>query len=80
MADALTRVMVDCSAVVKWKIPTEDHATAAEGLFGDWEQQVVDVAIPNHFPFGELSLPWYGGGDARPGRGRGGQQARAALW
>ena len=36
--------------VVKWKIPTEDYATAAEALFVDWEQQVVDVAVPNHFP------------------------------
>jgi predicted nucleic acid-binding protein len=36
--------------VVKWKIPTEDHAVAAEALFGDWEHQVVDVSVPNHFP------------------------------
>src|SRR4030095_4107198 len=50
MADALTRLVVDCSVVVKWKIPTEDHAAAAEALLGDWEQQVVDVWVPNHFP------------------------------
>ena len=50
MADALTRLVVDCSVVVKWKIPTEDHAAAAEALFGDWEHQVVDVVVPNHFP------------------------------
>jgi predicted nucleic acid-binding protein len=49
MADALTRLVVDCSVVVKWKIPTEDHAAAAEALFGDWEHQVVDVLVPNHF-------------------------------
>jgi len=49
MADALTRVVVDCSVVVKWKIPTEGHAAAAEALLGDWEQQVVDVLVPNHF-------------------------------
>jgi predicted nucleic acid-binding protein len=50
MADALTRLVVDCSVVVKWKIPTEDHAAAAEALFGDWEHQVVDVLVPKHFP------------------------------
>ena len=50
MADALARVVVDCSVVVKWKIFTEDHAAAAEALLEDWEQQVVDVLVPNHFP------------------------------
>jgi predicted nucleic acid-binding protein len=40
---------VDCSVVVKWKIPTEDHAAAAEELFGDWEYQAIDVYVPNHF-------------------------------
>ena len=47
MADALTRLVVDCSVVVKWKIPTEDHAAAAAALLGDWEHQVVDVWVPN---------------------------------
>jgi len=50
MADALARVVVDCSVVVKWKIPMEDYAAAAEALLGDWEQQAVDVLVPNHFP------------------------------
>ena len=50
MADILARVVVDCSVVVKWKILTEDHAAAAETLLGDWELQVVDVLVPNHFP------------------------------
>jgi predicted nucleic acid-binding protein len=50
MADALTRLVVDCSVVVKWKIPTEDHAAAAEALLGDWEHQMIDVWVPNHFP------------------------------
>jgi predicted nucleic acid-binding protein len=50
MADALTRLVVDCSVVVKWKIPTEDHAAAAAALLGDWEHQVIDVVVPNHFP------------------------------
>jgi predicted nucleic acid-binding protein len=50
MADALTRLVVDCSVVVKWQIPAEDHAAAAEALFGDWEHHVVDVLVPNHFP------------------------------
>ena len=50
MADTLARVVVDCSVVVKWKILTEDHAAAAEALLGDWEQQRVDVLVPNHLP------------------------------
>ena len=50
MADALTRLVVDCSVVVKWQIPTEDHSVAAAALFGDWEHQVIDVMVPNHFP------------------------------
>ena len=50
MADTLAHMVVDCSVVVKWKILTEDHATAAEALLGDWEQQGVDVLVPNHFP------------------------------
>jgi hypothetical protein len=43
MADALTRLVVDCSVVVKWKIPTEDHAAAAEALLGDWEHQMIGI-------------------------------------
>jgi predicted nucleic acid-binding protein len=50
MADALTRLVVDCSVVGKWHIPTEDHAAAAAALFGDWKHHVVDVSVPNHFP------------------------------
>ncbi len=50
MADAITHLVVDCSVVVKWKIPTEEHAAAAEALFVDWEHQLVDVSVPNHFP------------------------------
>ena len=49
MADALTRLVVDCSVVVKWHIPTEDHAAAAAALFGDWEHHVVDVWVPTRW-------------------------------
>jgi predicted nucleic acid-binding protein len=35
--------------VVKWKIPTEDHAAAAEALLVDWEHQALEVSMPNHF-------------------------------
>ena len=48
MADTLTRLVVDCSVIVKWQIPTEDHAAAAIELFLDWEHQAVDVYAPNH--------------------------------
>src|SRR5712691_9565711 len=50
MADALTRLVVDCSVVVTWEIPTEDHAAAAEALFVDWEHHIVDVLVPHHVP------------------------------
>ena len=49
MADSIVRLVVDCSVVVKWKIPTEDHAAAAEALLLDWEHQAVAVSVPNHF-------------------------------
>ncbi len=48
MADILTRLVVDCRVIVKWKISTEDHAAAATELFLDWERQAVDVCAPNH--------------------------------
>jgi predicted nucleic acid-binding protein len=35
--------------VVKWKIPTENHATVSEELLLDWEHRAIDVYIPNHF-------------------------------
>jgi len=73
MADALTRLVVDCSVVVKWKIPTEDHAAAAEVLLGDWEHHVVDVVVPNRFPSEVISAFCERGGEAasrwtKPGR------------
>jgi len=33
MAQALARLVVDCSLVVKWKITTEDYAAEAEEIF-----------------------------------------------
>jgi hypothetical protein len=48
------------------------------GAFSRFWQHFRSVAFKARF--GELSLQWYGGGDARPGMGRGGQQAIAALW
>jgi predicted nucleic acid-binding protein len=38
--------LVDCSVVVKWKIPAEDHAAVAEELFQDWEHGAVEVCAP----------------------------------
>ena len=73
MADALTRLVVDYSVVVKWKIPTEDHAAAAEALLGDLGTQVVDVG-PEPLPLGgDQCLPAGGRGEAgsrqtKPGR------------
>ncbi|MBI3328116.1 MAG: type II toxin-antitoxin system VapC family toxin [Nitrospinae bacterium] len=48
MADPVARLVVDCSVVVKWKIPLEDHAAAAEQLLLDWEHRAVSVSAPNH--------------------------------
>ena len=55
MADPLARMVVDCSVIVKWKIPTEDHADAAEELFLDWQHRAVDVYAPNHMQSEVLS-------------------------
>ena len=49
MVDSIARLVVDCSVVVKWRIPTEDHTAAAEELLLDWEHQAVEVSVPNHF-------------------------------
>ena len=46
MAHRIERLLVDCSVVVKWKIPAEDHAAVAEELFQDWEHGAVDVGAP----------------------------------
>ena len=48
-------MVLDCSIIVKWKIPTEDHAAAAEELFLDWNHQAVDVCAPNHMQSEVLS-------------------------
>jgi len=60
VADSITRLVVDCSVVVKWNIPTEDHATAAEERFTDWEHEVVEVYVPNYFQSdsGGRVCPW----------------------
>lgn len=50
MADAQARVVVACSVVVKWKLPLEEHAAAAEALLGAWEQQTLVVCAPQHLP------------------------------
>jgi len=47
MAQALTRLIVDCSCVVKWKITTEDYATQAEELLLDWQRRSVEVCAPD---------------------------------
>lgn len=46
MADRIKRLLVDCSVVVKWKIPAEDHAAVADDLLQDWEQGAVEVCAP----------------------------------
>ena len=51
MAEAITRLVVDCRVVVTWNIPTEDHAAVAEALFVDWEHHVVDVVVPPQYAF-----------------------------
>lgn len=47
MAQALERLVVDCSVVVKWKITAEDYADKAEELFLDWRKQAVELCAPN---------------------------------
>ena len=55
MADTRGRIVVNCSVIVKWKIPTEDHAAAAEELFLDWNHQAMDACAPNHMQSEVLS-------------------------
>ncbi len=41
MAQALVRLVVDCSLVVKWKITTEDYAAEAEEVLLDWQRRSI---------------------------------------
>jgi predicted nucleic acid-binding protein len=36
--------------VVKWKLPLEEHAAAAEAMLLAWEQQMLAVCAPQHLP------------------------------
>jgi predicted nucleic acid-binding protein len=47
MAQALARLVVDCSLVVKWKITTEDYAAEAEEILLDWQRQSIEACAPN---------------------------------
>jgi predicted nucleic acid-binding protein len=46
VANSIERLVVDCSVIVKWKIPMEDDAAAAEQLLLDWEHGAVEVCAP----------------------------------
>jgi predicted nucleic acid-binding protein len=46
MAQALDRLAVDCSLVVKWKTTDEDYAAQAEELLLDWQTRRVEVCAP----------------------------------
>jgi len=47
MAQALARLVVDCSLVVKWKITTEDYAAEAEEILLDWQRQSTEACALN---------------------------------
>jgi predicted nucleic acid-binding protein len=47
MARTLERLAVDCSIVVKWKLIAEDYASEAEELLLDWQNQVINLCVPN---------------------------------
>jgi len=47
MAQALARLVVDCSLVVKWKITTEDYAAEAEEILLDWQRQSIEACALN---------------------------------
>ncbi len=47
MAQALVRLVVDCSLVVKWKITTEDYAAEAEEVLLDWQRRSIEACAPN---------------------------------
>lgn len=47
MAQAVERLVVDCSVVVKWKVPAEPYAAEADALLHRWEEQAVELCAPN---------------------------------
>jgi predicted nucleic acid-binding protein len=47
MTDPTTRLLVDCSVVVKWKITSEPYATQARELMLDGQNQSVEICAPD---------------------------------
>lgn len=47
MAQAVERLVVDCSVVVKWKIAAEPYAAEAQALLLNWRSEAVELCAPN---------------------------------
>jgi len=43
----LTRIVVDCSVVVKWHLPYEPYAPQAWEVLQDWQANAVDLHAPD---------------------------------
>jgi predicted nucleic acid-binding protein len=46
----VTPLVVDCSVLVKWELPDEEHRPAAMELFRDWQAGVVSLHAPDLLP------------------------------
>ncbi len=40
-------LLADCSVVLKWKLIAEPHANHARELLRDWEQDAIEVCVPD---------------------------------
>jgi predicted nucleic acid-binding protein len=40
-------LLLDCSVTVKWKITSEPHAAQARELLLDWQQDAVQICVPD---------------------------------
>src|SRR5262245_37482437 len=67
MTIAVPLLLVDCSVVVKWKIPSEPHAAEARELFLDWQHDAVQVCVPDQL-FAEMMNALLGACRRRPPR------------
>jgi predicted nucleic acid-binding protein len=43
----VTPLVVDCSVIVKWELPEEDHQSEAIDLFRDWHAGAVTLHAPD---------------------------------
>jgi predicted nucleic acid-binding protein len=50
VAATVEALVIDCSVLVKWELPSESHAAKAMMLFDDWQAGAVRVNAPDLLP------------------------------